>query len=104
MSSITRPSAILCNDDETAIEVLHFAKHNGLKIPNDLSVMGLHNIRMSEITDPPLTSLEQPMKNIGQTAMQILSERINQIEVSFNVQNTFHHQIIIRQSTSRPSN
>ena len=94
-----RPTAILCADDDTAIELLHCIKTLGLKVPDDISVMGFNNIRYTEMTDPPLTAIHQPMTDIGTEAMRILLELIDGQQPSSP--NKFKHQIIIRNSTSR---
>jgi LacI family repressor for deo operon, udp, cdd, tsx, nupC, and nupG len=102
LTSPSKPTAILCSDDETAIEVLHFAKKHGLKVPNDISIMGFNNTHIAEISDPPLTSIDQPMSTIGDDAVRLLTKLINKEEFKLSEQNTFHHKIIIRQSTTPP--
>ena len=53
----TRPTAILCSNDMTAIGVLRAAYHKGLRVPQDLSVVGLDDIDFAEFTLPPLTTI-----------------------------------------------
>src|SRR5580658_829719 len=53
-----RPSALMCSNDMTAIGVLHKAFRVGLRVPADLSVVGVDDIKMARVTIPPLTSIE----------------------------------------------
>ena len=95
-----RPTAILCSDDDTAIEILHRIKTLGLRVPEDISVMGFNNVRYTEMTDPPLTTVHQPMADIGNAAMSSLRALING-DAPSSKDKAFSHKIIIRNSTSR---
>lgn len=49
-----------------ALGALSLAKRRGLKVPDDLSIVGFDNIALSEFCDPPLTTVSQPRFDIGQ--------------------------------------
>ncbi|MGH1485693.1 MAG: LacI family DNA-binding transcriptional regulator [Cellvibrionaceae bacterium] len=100
LDTAPRPTAILCSDDDTAIELLHCIKTLGLRVPEDISVMGFNNVRYTEMTDPPLTTVHQPMIDIGDTAMNTLLALIDG-DLPPNKDKEFNHKIIIRNSTSR---
>ncbi len=70
------PTAIFCHNDTMAIGVIQEAKSLGLRIPQDLSVVGFDNIQSSLYCDPPLTTVSQPRYEIGQQAMLILLEQL----------------------------
>jgi LacI family transcriptional regulator len=67
-----RPTAILCGNDLMAIGVLEAASEMGLKVPEDLSVMGYDDQELSRYTHPPLSTLVLPNYEMGQRATEIL--------------------------------
>ncbi|MGH1438748.1 MAG: LacI family DNA-binding transcriptional regulator [Cellvibrionaceae bacterium] len=99
IQSASKPTGIYCADDETAIEAMHWIKKNGLHIPQDISVMGFHNTRFAELCDPPLTTINNPMADIGEQAMKILFEIIDSNSTASSDSKRFKHQIIVREST-----
>jgi LacI family transcriptional regulator len=68
----SRPTAIVTGNDLTAIGVLHGAFDRGLKVPDDLSVVGFDDIVFSEYTQPALTTVAVPRTEIGKVAFQAL--------------------------------
>ncbi|KAA3657594.1 MAG: LacI family transcriptional regulator [Chloroflexi bacterium] len=69
-----RYTAVFCANDLMAMGILSEARAHNIKIPTDMSVIGLDNIWLATQTDPPLTSVTLPRYQIGQTAMQLLFE------------------------------
>jgi LacI family transcriptional regulator len=67
-----RPTAIVAGNDLTAIGVLHRAYDAGLRVPEDLSVVGFDDILFSEYTQPALTTVSVPRDEIGRVAFQAL--------------------------------
>lgn len=70
------PTAIFCSDDYKAISVIHTAQQLGLKIPDDLSVVGHNNYRIAQLSMPPLTTIALPLFDMGRTAAEILLRNI----------------------------
>ena len=66
------PTAILCGNDLMAIGVLEAASELGLKVPQDLSVMGYDDQELSRYTHPPLSTLVLPNYEMGQRATEVL--------------------------------
>lgn len=66
------PTAIMAANDLTAIGVLHRAYDGGLRVPEDLSVVGFDDILIAEFTQPALTTLAVPRTEIGQVAFEAL--------------------------------
>lgn len=73
-----RPSAIFCCNDMLAIGALQAAKAAGIRIPDDCSIVGFDDTVLASVTDPPLTTIAQPIERMGQTAVQFLLRRIGQ--------------------------
>jgi LacI family transcriptional regulator len=68
----SRPTAILCSNDMTAIGVLRAAYMEGLRVPDDLSVIGLDDIDFAEFTLPPLTTIRLSRSDLARAAFEAL--------------------------------
>lgn len=66
------PTAIFAANDLTAMGVITELKAQGLRVPEDVSVVGLDNIFLASQTDPPLTTVALPRREIGELAMKML--------------------------------
>jgi len=74
-SLTTRPTAILCSNDMTAIGVLRAAYMEGLRVPQDLSVIGLDDIDFAEFTLPPLTTIRLSRSDLAHAAFEALRQQ-----------------------------
>ena len=94
------PTAIFCHSDIMALGALSYAKRQGLKVPDDLSIIGFDNISLAEFCDPPLTTVAQPRFDIGREAMLLL---LNQLSGQFveSGSRLLDCELIIRGSTSK---
>ncbi|MER3469524.1 MAG: DNA-binding transcriptional regulator CytR, partial [Thermoflexus sp.] len=72
LASSRRPTAVFCYNDMTAIGALKAARAAGLRVPEDLSVVGFDDILFAAYTEPPLTTVAQPKYEMGRTAMGLL--------------------------------
>jgi LacI family transcriptional regulator len=72
----SRPTALLCATDRMAYGVLKAAKELGLRVPDDLSVIGHDNLPASARTEPALTTMELPPADTGERLALLLLERI----------------------------
>jgi len=98
-----RPTAIFCANDEMAMGCMHAIKAAGLKIPEDISVMGFDDVRYAAIMDPPLSSVRQPAKKIGE---QVIYRLVREIEEGRSVNaepEIVPHELVLRQSVAAPS-
>ncbi|RYX81998.1 LacI family transcriptional regulator [bacterium] len=75
-----RPTAIFCSGDVIALATLQAAHEFQLSVPRELSVIGFANTTVSEYAFPPLTTIDQPFKEIGRTATHVLMDLIRQKE------------------------
>lgn len=71
------PTAVFAFHDYVAIQALRAATDRGLRIPEDVAIAGFDNMYSSLITTPPLTTVNQPVQEIGQAAVENLLEQIN---------------------------
>ncbi len=94
-----RPTALVCASDDTAIGALRAANLAGLRVPEDLALIGYDNSTISRYTSPPLTTVEQPNYRMGQRAVEILLDRIegrNTSEKCINEKIPF--RLVVRES------
>jgi LacI family transcriptional regulator len=71
-----KPDGIFAVNDLTAAEAMKIIKHHNLKVPDDISIVGFTCGMISDITDPPLSSVEQHGYEIGREAVKLLINRI----------------------------
>nr|WKN37231.1 LacI family DNA-binding transcriptional regulator [Tunicatimonas sp. TK19036] len=71
------PDAIFANNDPTAIGAMKAMKQAGLRIPEDVALVGFSESKLAEVVEPPLTSVSQPTFEIGKTAANLLLKQIN---------------------------
>ncbi|MDA3901315.1 MAG: LacI family DNA-binding transcriptional regulator [Spirochaetes bacterium] len=69
-------TAIVCSNDEQAHAFIEIAREYGVKIPDDLSVVGFDGIQLHELTTPRLTTIVQPVIKIGHKLAELLLKRI----------------------------
>ncbi len=72
----SQPTAVLCSNDMTAIGVLRAAYMKGLRVPQDLSVVGLDDIDFAEFTLPPLTTIRLSRTDLARAAFDALREQV----------------------------
>ncbi len=75
-----RPTAIFAANDVSAIAAMSVARSKGLVVPDDLSVIGFDNVPESALSEPPLTTIEQPIQQMGFEAVKILIRLIDGTE------------------------
>lgn len=69
-------TAIVCGSDVMALGVIRSARRRGLRVPEDLSVIGSDDSQMMEFADPPLTTVRQPAEALAQAASQEIADQI----------------------------
>jgi LacI family transcriptional regulator len=71
-----RPTALFVCNDLMAIGALHAAAQLGLRVPDDVAIVGFDDIELASYTIPPLTTVCQPKQEIGHTAIQLILDRM----------------------------
>jgi DNA-binding LacI/PurR family transcriptional regulator len=71
-----RPTAVICSSDLMAIGAMQEADAQGLRVPHDLSIVGFDGIDAASWTNPPLTTVEQPIDEIARTAVDALWSKV----------------------------
>ena len=70
------PTAVMCSNDMTAIGVLHKVYRAGLRVPDDLSVIGFDDIHIAEVTIPPLTTIQMSRFELARAAVTALRAHV----------------------------
>jgi len=95
-----RPEAVFVCNDYVAFQVVLIAERLGLKIPDDLAVVGFDNVAYTDYFGVPLTTLEQPRHEIGVTAATLLLERIAGRRTQQSERIVIPTKLVIRRSSS----
>jgi LacI family transcriptional regulator len=91
------PTAVFAANDVSAIQTMKVARSLGMAIPEDLSVVGFDNIPESALTDPPLTTIDQSIQQMGYEAARLLIRLINE-PTTQPVHLTLPTALVVRQS------
>ncbi|WP_431801122.1 LacI family DNA-binding transcriptional regulator [Halobacillus andaensis] len=97
MKAAPHTTAIFAASDEMAIGAMASAYRMNIKVPDDISVVGYDNLKISEMAIPPLTTLSQPLRKMGEKATELLFEALND-KTSTQSSIIMPHQIIERES------
>jgi len=96
------PTAILCWDDKVAMVVMRTLRAQGLRVPDDVSVVGFADLTVAELCDPPLTTVAQPFEAMGQSVVRQLIGRIENkqgVSMAEPFEELLPTRLIVRQST-----
>jgi len=96
------PTAVFAGSDETAAGVIEAARGRGLRIPEDLSVVGFDDTQVARLASPPLTTVRQPLREMGGVALRTArmlaaGKRLDSHHVELAT------ELILRRSTAPPS-
>jgi DNA-binding LacI/PurR family transcriptional regulator len=95
-----RPTAVFCYNDLSALGAMRAIRAHGLRIPEDISVVGFDDLYISQYLDPPLTTVSQPMPQMGRMAMETLLRIFDGADSPHNLRVKGH--LIVRESTAGP--
>lgn len=100
LAAPNRPTAIVSANDISAIAVMKTARELGLRVPEDVSVAGFDNIPESALSEPSLTTVEQPIQEMGRRAVAMLISLIRGEDVA-EQHVILPTKVIVRASTQR---
>jgi len=98
------PDAIIGSDDSVAMAAMKVIKESGLKIPEDISVVGFNDDPFSSFLEPALTTVSQPAYLMGMKASEKILQMISgEIKINLDKITVLESAIVIRNSTRRTS-
>lgn len=103
LSEDLRFDAVFAGNDLMAIGLMKGLQEAGVRIPDDVAVVGCDNIEMAELITPSLTTVHHPMREIGRVAAQKMIHLLTGAGDSHEKQTILPSEVIIRQSSGGPS-
>jgi LacI family transcriptional regulator len=97
-----RPTAIFAGSDQQALGVYEAARQRGLRIPEDLSVVGFDDLPVDQWLSPPLTTVRQPLAEMGRVAADMLGTLIDGLPLASR-RVELATELVVRASTAPPS-
>ncbi len=95
------PTAAFCFSDQMALGMLAACRDLGIRVPEDFSIVGFDDLASSRYLNPPLTTISQPMREIGMRAVKLLLAIIEGVDVPH--QQTLEFSLMLRGSTAAPA-
>jgi LacI family transcriptional regulator len=90
------PRAILCANDQTALGAMHALGRGGLRVPQDVAVTGFDDVPVARHLHPPLTTVRQPMQELGAMAFEVLYSKLSTDRADADL--VLPVQLIVRES------
>jgi len=85
LSRPDRPTAIFAANDLSALATMDVARELGVRVPDDVSIIGFDNVPESALSTPPLTTISQPLHQMGAEALRLLVDVIDGVERDVHV-------------------
>lgn len=96
----SRPTALFCANDDIALGAMSVAPRYGLSVPDGISIMGFDDTPYAAMANPPLSTVAQPARDIGERAARRLVRAIETPDDPTQLSEVLPHRLIIRQSTA----
>ncbi len=102
LESAPKLTAIFAQSDLLALGAIAALRARGMRVPEDVSVVGFDDIPVSSVFDPPLTTVRQPMREVGQLAARLIGDRAASTRKMKGTRHTLRAPLVIRGSVARP--
>jgi LacI family transcriptional regulator len=96
-----RPTAVLVMSDAMAIGAMRAARDLGLRVPADISIIGYDDVDVAQFTDPPLTTVHQPIRRKGEEAVRLLLAGGRHRDEGAFEQQLLETRLVVRGTTAR---
>jgi LacI family transcriptional regulator len=96
------PTAIMCGNDLLAIGVLLELAQHGIRVPDDISLVGFDDLSWSEAASVPLTTVRQPREELGRRAVRLLLDEIDRGDAHTHSHELLVPELVVRASTAAP--
>ena len=93
-------TGVICGSDVLALGAIRAVRRAGLSVPDDVSVVGYDDSAFMNCTDPPLTTVRQPIESMGKAAVALLVNQIENVAV-YPEELLFEPELVVRGSTGR---
>jgi len=92
-------TALFAFNDISAMGAIRALRESGLRVPEDVSVVGFDDIQSAGYHNPGLTTVRQPLREMGRTAAELLLKRINRPQADRQDQHIVEPELVVREST-----
>ncbi len=93
-----RPEALICYDDVVALGIMDALRNHGLRVPDDIGLVGFDDIPFASIANPRLTTIAQPSEEVGRRAFSMLISALKNGELPASIM--LPVQLVVRESTT----
>jgi DNA-binding LacI/PurR family transcriptional regulator len=93
-------TAVICMSDPIALGAIRAVRRAGLSVPGDISIVGFDDSALMNATDPPLTTVRQPIEPMGRMIIELLVSQIKGVAVATD-EYLFEPELVVRGSTAR---
>lgn len=100
-SSENEGIGIFTINDETALKVLHMLKEMDVKMPDKVALVGFDNTFISKEVNPPISSVAQPLDEIGKQAVEIMINKINKSDIKKETHVILEPRLVVRESSMK---
>jgi DNA-binding LacI/PurR family transcriptional regulator len=94
---------MICSSDDEAIMLMYQARHHGIRIPEDLSIVSFDNSDLSKVSRPRLTSVDHPSEYMGELAATMLLNQMQRKELPLHTRTVIESKLINRDSVGSPA-
>lgn len=94
------PTAVFCYNDMSALGALRASHQHGIKVPDDISIVGFDDLAIASYTSPLLTTVGQPKQQMGRMAMETMLNILSGVDSKTNIK--VAGELIVRESTAPP--
>jgi LacI family transcriptional regulator len=102
LNSANRPDGIFCANDTAAVSAIQYAKKKGIRIPEDLAIIGFNDDPICKIVEPSLSSVHHPAVEMGEAAVkQVLAMLDEETETETINRVTLNTYVVVRASSNR---
>jgi GntR family transcriptional regulator of arabinose operon len=100
LEMLHQSTAVVCYNDKLAINLLRFCRQQGIRVPEDISIVGIDDSKYSSICEVPLTTVRHPHQVLGEAAAKMLIEQMN--SASLRQEDTiFVPDLVVRDSVRK---
>jgi LacI family transcriptional regulator len=100
ISAATRPTAAFCANDLLALGLLQQLTKHGIRVPDDIAIVGYDDIEFAVAAAVPLSSVRQPRESLGRMAMELLLDEIHHENTHTHRQVVFQPELVVRESST----
>ncbi len=99
-----RADGVFATNDTSAVSIICQLKNHGIRVPEDIAVIGFNNVHVSRVIDPSLTTIHYPGREMGEVAASTLMEMLNRDEHTVTKTVVLDYKLIVRKSSVRIRN